>query len=82
MGLNFNLQESESVNTNRWNRWRYTLYAPIYDWIVRSFNTSRRRSIQLLELKAGEQVLLVGAGTGEDIQFMPEDVQITAVHTG
>lgn len=65
--------------TNRWNRIRYTLYAPIYDRIVRSFNTSRERSIQLLELKAGEQVLLVGAGTGEDLQFIPEGVEITAV---
>ncbi|MEZ4666466.1 MAG: methyltransferase domain-containing protein [Anaerolineae bacterium] len=67
------------MNTNRWNRWRYTLYAPIYDRIVRSFNTSRRRSIQLLELKAGEQVLLVGAGTGEDIQLLPKNVEITAI---
>jgi ubiquinone/menaquinone biosynthesis C-methylase UbiE len=67
------------VNTNGWNRIRYTLYAPIYDRIVRSFNTSRKRSIQLLELKAGERVLLVGAGTGEDIQYIPEGVEITAV---
>jgi ubiquinone/menaquinone biosynthesis C-methylase UbiE len=67
------------VNTNGWNRIRYTLYAPIYDRIVRSFNTSRKRSLQLLELKAGEAVLLIGAGTGEDIQFIPEEVEITAV---
>ncbi|MFQ3567662.1 MAG: methyltransferase domain-containing protein [Aggregatilineales bacterium] len=67
------------MNTNGWNRIRYTLYAPIYDRIVRSFNTSRKRSIQLLELKAGERVLLVGAGTGEDIQYIPEGVEITAV---
>jgi ubiquinone/menaquinone biosynthesis C-methylase UbiE len=67
------------VNTNGWNRIRYTLYAPIYDRIVRSFNTSRKRSIQLLELKAGERVLLVGAGTGEDIQYIPEGVEIAAV---
>jgi len=67
------------VNTNLWNRWRYTLYAPIYDRIVRSFNTSRQRSIELLALKAGERVLLIGAGTGEDLQFIPEGVKITAV---
>lgn len=67
------------MNTNGWNRIRYTLYAPIYDRIVRSFNTSRKRSLQLLELKAGEAVLLIGAGTGEDIQFIPEEVEITAV---
>ncbi len=67
------------MNTKKWNRIRYTLYAPIYDRIVRSFNTSRKRSLQLLELKAGERVLLVGAGTGEDIQYIPEGVEITAV---
>lgn len=67
------------MNTNRWNRIRYTLYAPIYDRIVRSFNPSRKRSIQLLELKVGERVLLVGAGTGEDLQFILEGVEITAV---
>jgi phosphatidylethanolamine/phosphatidyl-N-methylethanolamine N-methyltransferase len=67
------------INTNLWNRIRYTLYAPIYDWIVRSFNTSRQCSIELLALKAGESVLLIGAGTGEDLQFIPEGVEITAV---
>ncbi|MCA0454865.1 MAG: methyltransferase domain-containing protein [Chloroflexi bacterium] len=67
------------MNTNRWNRIRYTFYAPIYDWIVQSFNTSRKRSIQLLQLKTGERVLFVGAGTGEDLQFVPEGVEITAV---
>jgi phosphatidylethanolamine/phosphatidyl-N-methylethanolamine N-methyltransferase len=67
------------MNTNRWNRWRYTVYAPIYDRIVRSFNGSRKRSIELLALKEGEHVLLVGAGTGEDLQFIPANVEVTAV---
>jgi phosphatidylethanolamine/phosphatidyl-N-methylethanolamine N-methyltransferase len=67
------------LNTNRWNRWRYTLYAPIYDWVVRSFNSSRKHSIELLALKEGERVLLVGAGTGEDLQFIPVNVEVSAV---
>jgi phosphatidylethanolamine/phosphatidyl-N-methylethanolamine N-methyltransferase len=67
------------MNTNRWNRWRYTLYAPIYDRLVRSFNGSRNRSIELLALKKREHVLLVGAGTGEDLQFIPANVEVTAV---
>ena len=67
------------MNTNLWNRWRYTLYAPLYDWIVRPFNSSRQRSIELLALKPGERVLLLGAGTGEDIRFIPKDVEITAI---
>lgn len=67
------------MNTNLWNRWRYTLYAPLYDWIVRPFNSSRQRSIELLALKPGERVLLLGAGTGEDIRFIPTGVEITAI---
>lgn len=67
------------MNTNLWNRWRYTLYAPLYDWIVRPFNSSRQRSIELLDLKAGEHVLVLGAGTGEDIRFISKGIDITAI---
>ncbi len=65
------------VNTNAWNRLRYTLYAPIYDRVVR-FAKPRRRSIELLALRPGERVLIVGAGTGADLPFLPEDVEVTA----
>jgi len=68
-----------NINTNAWNRFRYSLYAPLYDLIGSVFNKDRRRSIQLLDLQPGEKVLLVGAGTGIDIQFLPEDVHITAI---
>lgn len=39
------------INCNRWNRMRYTLWAPMYDRIVH-FGAQRRRSIDLLELNA------------------------------
>lgn len=68
-----------NINTNAWNRFRYTLYAPFYDRIGSLFNKDRRRSIQLLDLQPGEKVLLIGAGTGIDIQFLPKDVCITAI---
>ncbi|MFZ4828553.1 MAG: class I SAM-dependent methyltransferase [Phototrophicaceae bacterium] len=66
------------MNLNRWNRWRYTLYAPLYDWITQSFAVSRQRSITLLELSAGEKLLIVGAGTGEDLPFIPAGVNVLA----
>ena len=67
------------LNTNSWNRIRYTLYTPIYDLLVgRIFTASRRRSIELLQLKPKEKVLLVGAGTGLDFQFLPKDVEVWA----
>ncbi len=66
------------VNTNSWNKIRYTLYTPIYDIIGKVFNASRKKSIDSLEIKAGERVLLIGAGTGLDLEFLPENCVITA----
>jgi phosphatidylethanolamine/phosphatidyl-N-methylethanolamine N-methyltransferase len=65
------------INTNRWNRFRYTAFAPLYDGIAR-FGAQRRRSVELLALKPGERVLIVGAGTGADLPFIPQDVEIVA----
>jgi phosphatidylethanolamine/phosphatidyl-N-methylethanolamine N-methyltransferase len=65
------------INTNRWNRIRYTAFAPLYDRIAR-FGAQRRRSIALLALKPGERVLIVGAGTGADLPFIPPGVEIVA----
>jgi phosphatidylethanolamine/phosphatidyl-N-methylethanolamine N-methyltransferase len=64
--------------TNRWNRFIYRLWAPIYDRAVeRIFRPGRERAIQLLALQPGEQVLLVGVGTGADLPLLP--VGATAV---
>lgn len=66
------------MNTNRWNRVRYTLYAPIYDRITRGFALDRQRSIELLNVQAGETILIVGAGTGADLDYLRSDAIITA----
>ena len=58
----------------RWQRRRYALWAPLYDFVVAPLRRARRRSLDVLSLGAGEQVLLVGAGTGEDLPFIPEGV--------
>lgn len=62
---------------NAWNRVRYTAYAPGYDVFVH-FGRQRRRSIALLGLKAGERALIVGAGTGADLPYIPKDVEVLA----
>lgn len=64
-----------------WNRIRYTFWAPWYDALVGAadFRHARERSIQGLGLAPGEHVLLVGAGTGLDLEHMPRGVTITAV---
>ena len=64
-----------------WDRLRYTLWAPVYDALVgvAGFSDARRRSIDRLELRAGDHVLLVGAGTGLDLDFLPPGTKVTAV---
>jgi phosphatidylethanolamine/phosphatidyl-N-methylethanolamine N-methyltransferase len=64
-----------------WNRIRYTFWAPWYDRLVAAadFGLARQRSIQGLGLQPGVHVLLVGAGTGLDLEYLPRDVTITAV---
>ncbi len=65
---------------NRWNRFIYRLWAPIYDQSVnRIFHPGRSRAIQLLNLKPGEKVLLVGVGTGADLPLLPEGVEAVGV---
>jgi len=65
-------------SSNRWNRFRYTLYAPGYDLVARIFSKSRNKSIKELEINPGDEVLIVGAGTGLDLEFITEDCHITA----
>jgi len=64
-----------------WNRVRYTFWAPWYDALVAAadFGHARHRSIQQLALKPGHRVLLVGAGTGLDLEYLPRDLRICAV---
>ena len=64
-----------------WNRLRYTLWAPAYDAIARAggFDNARRVSIERLRLAPGESVLIIGAGTGLDLEFLPSNVHVTAI---
>lgn len=64
-----------------WNRLRYTVWAPAYDAIVAraSFDAARRLSIDRLRLASGHRVLVVGAGTGLDLDYLPPDLDVTAI---
>jgi ubiquinone/menaquinone biosynthesis C-methylase UbiE len=64
-----------------WNRLRYTVWAPAYDAIARAagFDIARRLSIDRLRLASGDRVLIVGAGTGLDLDFLPSNVHVTAI---
>lgn len=65
-------------HASRWNRLRFSLFAPIYDPFA-AFARERRQAVEMLGLTAGESVLVIGAGTGRDLLHLPQDVQITAV---
>jgi phosphatidylethanolamine/phosphatidyl-N-methylethanolamine N-methyltransferase len=64
-----------------WDRIRYTLWAPVYDRIAGAagFDNARRRSIERLQIQAGDRVLIVGAGTGLDLPHLQADADVTAI---
>ena len=65
------------LNTTVWNRIRYTAYAPLYDAIAsRAFRRPRRVALGQVDWEPGMRVLLVGAGTGLDLPFIPRELEI------
>jgi phosphatidylethanolamine/phosphatidyl-N-methylethanolamine N-methyltransferase len=66
--------------TNRWNRWIYRLWAPVYDASVgRFFLPGRKRAIELLDPQLGERLFVVGIGTGADLPLLPQGIQVVGV---
>ena len=65
--------------TNEGLRRAYTVWAIFYDAVVRFLRGNRRRSLGLLDLQKGDSLLIVGCGTGADFEFLPADVEVTAV---
>ncbi|MFT5183724.1 MAG: phosphatidylethanolamine/phosphatidyl-N-methylethanolamine N-methyltransferase [Flavobacteriales bacterium] len=67
------------INTNRWNIIRYTVYLPIYDALASVFSGYRKQSIDLLKLTHKQRILIIGAGTGADLEYLEGQADITAV---
>jgi ubiquinone/menaquinone biosynthesis C-methylase UbiE len=66
--------------TNRWNRFIYRLWAPIYDQAFkRLFAAGRRQAIAALAAQPGERLLLPGIGTGADLPLLPAGVQVVGL---
>jgi phosphatidylethanolamine/phosphatidyl-N-methylethanolamine N-methyltransferase len=64
--------------SNAWLRFRYKLWAPHYDRVTK-LHPQRRRSVELLGLRPGERLVIIGCGTGADLPFVPADVEVLAV---
>lgn len=71
--------EMTMENALRWNRLRYSAYAPVYDLLAAPFVAGRRRAIDLLQIQSGERVLILGCGTGLDLPWLPSESSITAI---
>jgi len=66
--------------TNRWNRFIYHLWAPVYDALLeRLFNKGRKRAMEVAALQAGDSVCLVGIGTGTDLLLLPRGTHAVGV---
>ncbi|MFN8482003.1 MAG: methyltransferase domain-containing protein [Anaerolineae bacterium] len=65
--------------TNRWNRFIYRLWAPVYDLIFDlPYRQGRHLSMAALAIRPGERALFVGIGTGLDLP----DLQVGIVAVG
>lgn len=66
-------------NTTAWNRLRYTAYAPLYDAVAgRVLQKPREAALAQVDWEPGMRVLLVGAGTGLDLPFLPGNIELHA----
>ncbi|MFD0713269.1 class I SAM-dependent methyltransferase [Paenibacillus sp. GCM10027626] len=67
---------------NQWNKLIYKAWAPIYDRLFDSsrFRRARERVFQKAGIRDGSRLLLVGVGTGADLQFLTGlNLKITAI---
>lgn len=71
--------QSSDTWTTWWNRTRYQLYAPIYDWVAQPLENGRKRALQQVRPSADDRILLLGCGPGSDLPHLPKDASITAV---
>ncbi len=67
------------INTNRWNKIRYSLFLPLYDLVAGPLYKQRQRSIALLSPQPDEKVLILGAGTGLDLYYLHQCTNLTAI---
>jgi len=61
-----------------WNRTRYQLYAPVYDWLATPWDAGRQRAIERLELGSDDRILILGCGTGGDLDYLPDGTEVVA----
>jgi phosphatidylethanolamine/phosphatidyl-N-methylethanolamine N-methyltransferase len=67
---------------NRYNRWIYRVWSPVYDYFFNNgpFLNARKQLFNGIHFKPGDKVLFVGVGTGADLEQIPvNDLDVTAI---
>ncbi|MFZ5997002.1 MAG: class I SAM-dependent methyltransferase [Nitrospirota bacterium] len=57
----------------------YTLIAPVYDALIASIGSERKRALNLIRFKEGEKLLIAGIGTGADLPYLPHNIEIEGI---
>lgn len=66
------------LNTNTWNKIRYSIHSLYYDAILLLLKKERSKAFTLLAPRDGGLMLIVGAGTGLDLPCLSRELEITA----
>lgn len=74
-----NAESSETKLVDWWNRTRYRLYAPVYDLGAKPLESGRKRAIERLDLGPADRILIVGCGTGKDLEYLPREASVSAI---
>ena len=66
---------------NEANVRRYRVLSSIYDWFARNplLERPRRRQFELAGIGPGDRVLIVGVGTGLDLEHVPAEANVTGI---
>ena len=65
---------------NRWNRFIYRVWAPVYDALLEHlFGWGRRRAMEVAAPTGGDRLCFVGIGTGTDLLLLPSGVEAVGI---
>lgn len=78
-GSSVTVHPEEETPSNWWNRVRYGAYAPVYDWVAKPFEAGRKRAIERVDPQPDDRILVLGCGTGMDLDYLPADASVTAI---
>jgi ubiquinone/menaquinone biosynthesis C-methylase UbiE len=66
---------------NEANVRKYRVLSSIYDWFARNplLERPRKRQFELADIQPGDRVLIVGIGTGLDLEHIPAGAKVTGI---